>query len=75
MRAALKSAHFKDVRTLHFPQCTYPSGWWSATLAGKDSTVAAFREAAAAEKTFTTRYYNADLHKAALALPEFLKVS
>ncbi len=73
MHAALKAAAFKDVRTLHFPQCTYPSGWWSATLAGKDSSVATFRKDAAAAKNFATRYYNKDIHQAALVLPEFLQ--
>jgi spermidine synthase len=72
MHRALRAAGFADVSTLHFPQCTYPSGWWSATLAGKDTSVASFREQAAHSKAFTTRYYNAALHKAAFALPEFL---
>ncbi len=72
MHQALRSAGFKDVQTLHFPQCTYPSGWWSATLAGKDVSVTNFREQAALNKAFGTRYYNAALHRGALALPEFL---
>lgn len=72
MHQALRGAGFKDARTLHFPQCTYPSGWWSVTLAGKDTSVAQFREQAALNKTFGTRYYNAGIHKGALALPEFL---
>lgn len=72
MHAALHGAGFKDVRTLHFPQCTYPSGWWSATLAAKDKPLAGFLEEAAARKPFATRYYNRDIHKAAMVLPEFL---
>ncbi len=72
MHAALRAAGFTDTRTLHFPQCTYPSGWWSATLAGKDTSVASFRELAASSKSFSTRYYNVALHRGALALPEFL---
>lgn len=73
MHRTLRAAGFADVRTLHFPQCTYPSGWWSATLAGKDGGLASFREQAASSKSFRTRYYNAALHKGALALPEFLR--
>jgi spermidine synthase len=73
MHDALRAAGFRDVATLHFPQCTYPSGWWSATLAGKDAPVSGFREPAAAAKTFPTRYYNAGIHRAALAMPEFLR--
>ena len=73
MHKALRGAGFDTVRTLNFPQCTYPSGWWSATLAGKDTAVTSLREQALHNKTFTTRYYNAALHKAAFALPEFLR--
>jgi spermidine synthase len=73
MRQALRGAGFKDLQTLHFPQCTYPSGWWSATLAGKDGAVSQFREQDARSKRFATRYYNAGLHRGAMALPEFLQ--
>ncbi len=72
MHAALRAAGFGDVATLHFPQCTYPSGWWSATLASKDRTLRMHRDAAAA-RGFETRYYNAEVHAAAAALPEFLR--
>ncbi|HUW97997.1 MAG TPA: polyamine aminopropyltransferase, partial [Acidiferrobacter sp.] len=44
MHTALRQANFLDVATLHFPQCTYPSGWWSATLARKDMTLSSFRD-------------------------------
>lgn len=72
MRERLRAAGFRDVATLHFPQCTYPSGWWSATLACKDGLLSGFREQAAAAKGFATRYYNCGVHAAAFALPEFL---
>lgn len=73
MRDALRTVGFLDVATLNFPQCTYPSGWWSATLAGKDVSLAGFREEAVANKDFSTRYYNAGIHRAAMASPEFLR--
>ncbi|MBK7541262.1 MAG: polyamine aminopropyltransferase [Candidatus Competibacteraceae bacterium] len=69
----LRAAGFADTHTLHFPQCGYPSGWWSATLARKAGRVADFREADAAAKAFATDYYNADIHRAALAIPEFMR--
>ena len=69
---ALRAAGFGEAATLHFPQCTYPSGWWSATLAGKGVSPKSFRTEAAARKTFPTRYYNAAVHAGALATPEFL---
>ncbi len=73
MHAALRTAGFNDTATLHFPQCTYPSGWWSATLASKDGSLAGFRREAAAAKHFPTRYYNHLVHSAAQAMPEFLR--
>ncbi len=74
MHAALRAAGFDDTATLHFPQCTYPSGWWSATLARKGGSLAASRREVAAAKDFPTRYYNHGVHTAALALPEFLRL-
>ena len=72
MHEALRGANFLDVATIHFPQCTYPSGWWSATLARKDAALAGFREEDCRERPFATRYYNAGIHQAAFASPEFL---
>jgi spermidine synthase len=37
MHDSLRAAGFLDVLALHFPQCTYPSGWWTATMACKDN--------------------------------------
>ncbi len=72
MHQALRTAGFLDVATLNFPQCTYPSGWWSTTLACKDSSLSGFRQEAVAGKKFPTRYYNLGMHMAAMASPEFL---
>lgn len=72
MHQAMRAAGFTDTATLQFQQCTYPSGWWSCTMACKDAALDGFREQAAADKDFATRYYNAAIHRAARALPEFL---
>ncbi len=72
MHAAMRAAGFADSVSLQYPQCTYPSGWWSATMACKDTRITGFREKAAASKSFETGYYNAEIHRAALAQPEFL---
>jgi spermidine synthase len=72
MRETMGRAGFPATRTLFFPQCIYPSGWWSATLAGKGD-LAGFREAAARAKPFATNYYNAEIHRAAFAAPEFFR--
>ncbi|MFZ2169101.1 MAG: polyamine aminopropyltransferase [Methylococcaceae bacterium] len=72
MRNSMSSAGFRHLQTLFFPQCIYPSGWWSATIASKvDLTT--FREQDSANKPFDTIYYNVDIHKASLAQPEFFK--
>lgn len=73
LHRALRATGFNDAHTLHFPQCVYPSGWWSATLACKTGQVRDFREADAAAKPFATEYYNAEIHRAALATPEFMR--
>ncbi|MGZ8916537.1 MAG: polyamine aminopropyltransferase, partial [Methylobacter sp.] len=43
MRNAMSAAGFGYLQTLFFPQCLYPSGWWSATIAGK-ADLTKFRE-------------------------------
>ena len=69
----LYAAAFDDVRTLFFPQPIYPSGWWSATVGRKGGGIEGFREDAVAERGFETRYYNAEIHRAAFATPEFFQ--
>ena len=73
MRRRLHAAGFMDVRTLTFPQPTYPSGWWSATMAKKDGRLNSFRRRDAEEKPFPTRYYSAAVHETAFVLPPFLR--
>ncbi len=72
MRNAMKTAGFNALQTLYFPQCIYPSGWWSATMASK-SALNGFREQDSVNKPFETEYYNVDIHRGALAQPEFVK--
>ena len=73
MHRRMRAAGFQAVLSLHFPQCVYPSGWWSATLAGKTGPLNRFRETDVANKPFATDYYNAAIHRASLALPEFMR--
>lgn len=76
MRGAMREAGFLSFRTLPFPQPCYPTGWWSGTVAAKRARdLAMFREADAAAKAFDTCYYNAAIHRAALAVPEFMKAA
>lgn len=71
---ALADAGFDRRATLPFPVPSYPSGWWSCTLAGKACDVRDFRHAAAAGRPFPTRYYNEDVHRGSLlTVPEFCR--
>lgn len=71
MHAAMASVGFRHRTSLHFPQCTYPSGWWTVTLASKTVSLDCFR--GAADREFPTRYYNEVIHRAALAAPTFFQ--
>ena len=72
MHQTMRSAGFHDTRSYFFPQCIYPSGWWSGTMAGK-APLTGFRQADAEDRPFATAYYNAAMHRAAFATPEFLR--
>jgi spermidine synthase len=80
-KTIIKKAHeemqevgFDHTHTLSFPQPVYPTGWWSATMAGKQKPLIYFREEDVDERPFVTRYYNKQIHQGALAIPEFMKV-
>lgn len=73
MQQAMRDAGYTDVATLHFPQCSYPSGWWSATLASREGKLRPLRKQAG--ENINTRYYTPAVHDAALALPNFMLTS
>lgn len=66
-----------QVHTLLFHATTYPSGMWSLQMAikGQYHPVSDLNKANAAQfsQTKDLRYYNADLHSAAFALPTFVQ--
>jgi len=68
MQSRMSDAGYNDATTLYFPQCTYPSGWWSASMAFKGSKPAGFRAV-----DIETDYYNNDIHQAAQAAPQFMR--
>jgi spermidine synthase len=68
MQQRMQDAGYSNVKTLHFPQCSYPSGWWSASLARKSPDAKKFRHL-----ELETGYYNEDIHQAALAVPQFMR--
>ena len=74
MHQAMNDAGFTQSRTLFFPQPTYPSGWWSATMTtNAKKALTDFREKDCKQRNFSTHYYNEQIHQGALALPEGLK--
>src|SRR5688572_15674586 len=72
MHGAMREAGFKQTHLIHFPQPIYPSGWWSASLARKTKGKLAERLDERAIAALETQYYNAAIHRAAFALPNFI---
>ena len=68
MRSRMSDAGYNDATTLYFPQCTYPSGWWSASMAFKGNKPSDFRTV-----DIETEYYNNEIHQAAQAAPQFMR--
>jgi spermidine synthase len=73
MYQELLSARFEDIRSLFFPQPVYPTGWWSATIASKNTALESHRIRDIDARDFETRYYNEEIHRAAFAQPEFFR--
>ena len=67
IRGNMQAAGFGDIKTLGFPQPCYPSGWWSATQARKGGEINAVGPERFAAANLTTRYFNPDVHRGALA--------
>jgi spermidine synthase len=75
MHKEMRGVGFSATRTLPFPQPCYPTGWWSTTMARKGGALDGFRERDAENKPFATQYYNAGIHRGALAQPEFMRAA
>ncbi len=67
MKARMTEVGLNDPATLFFPQCTYPSGWWSASMAFKAGRPSNHRPV-----DIETKYYNNAIHQAAQAMPQFM---
>lgn len=72
MHRAMRRAGFAYTLPLYFPQPVYATGWWTATVAGRDGPIRFMREAAAEALDFHTKYYTADIHRGAFAQPAFM---
>jgi spermidine synthase len=73
MHKFMREAGFAQTRLIHFPQTIYPSGWWSGSIAQKTAGPLAERLDEAAIAKLDTEFYNAETHRAAFALPNFVK--
>ena len=73
MHTAMRSAGFAQTRLLHFPQVIYPSGWWSGSIAQKTAGPLAERLDASVIDALDTQFYNVDIHRAAFAVPNFVR--
>jgi spermidine synthase len=67
VRANMTAAGFNTIRTLGFPQPSYPSGWWSATQARKGGKIEPVTPERFAASGIQTRYFNPGVHVGALA--------
>lgn len=72
VHAAMRESGFKQTHLLHFPQPIYPSGWWSGSIACKSEAPLATRLDTAAITALGAKYYNAQTHQGAFALPTYV---
>jgi spermidine synthase len=72
MHRCMQEAGFNKTKLLHFPVASYPSGWWTATMASKSNAIQFAREEQSKTLGFSTRYYNHAVHLACFAAPQFI---
>ena len=73
MHAAMRQAGFARTHLFHYPQVIYPSGWWSGSIATKIDAPLRERLDDRALARLETRFYNAEIHRAAFALPKYVR--
>ncbi len=72
VHASMRRSGFVDTALVSFPQPVYPSGWWSATLAGKQALNRDPDAARVERLAAQTQYFNAGTLQGALAVPNFV---
>ncbi|WP_423823001.1 polyamine aminopropyltransferase [Salinisphaera sp. SPP-AMP-43] len=70
MHHGLSRAGFAATHLISFPQPSYPTGWWSATLAVRDKRALAEPGQVLG---FHTDYYTPAMHQACFAQPAFMQ--
>lgn len=71
MRGKMQDSGFNNLETIFFPLPTYPSGWWSATLASTKQALDAPRKLPQ-KISDTMLYYTHAIHQHAMSTPPFL---
>lgn len=66
-------AKFTDIHFMIYSQPQFPSGMRTALLVKKHGNFKRVREKDVFDRNFQTNYYNFDIHKASLVLPEFMR--
>jgi spermidine synthase len=73
MRNAMRAAGFQPCAPCRSRSRAIRAAGGAARMARKGIDLSGFRERGSATKQFETRYYNVDMHRAALAQPEFMR--
>lgn len=70
----IKHSVFKNLHVFNFTNMTYPGGYWSFSFASQDTTpFENFSDQKVEQSEIDFKYYNKEIHKAAFALPSFMK--
>lgn len=72
MHHCMQQAGFKKTQLLHFPIASYPTGWWTASIASKNGVLEFSREQETKTLEIDTQYYNHAIHLACLSSPQFV---
>jgi len=71
MQKCMHTAGFSNTELIFFPLPSYPTGWWTATLANKNKMTFS-RQAESKQLNIPTAYYNHAIHQACFAAPQFV---
>lgn len=72
MQNCMQQAGFSKIQLLHFPVASYPTGWWTATVASKNGKLNFAREVETKSLEIDTQYYNHAIHLACFTSPRFI---
>ena len=73
MHRSMLDAGFTNSKLINFPQPSYPTGWWTASIAYQANHLPFARHEQAQSLTFDTKYYNHAIHQASLSTPQFIQ--